>query len=160
MTNPYQAPNSQIETDSDNKSNRYAGFWARVAASLIDTFIWLIISLPLLYLIYGDSYFIPDANAPFLSGVADAMINWILPIFIIIGFWTLKQGTPGKILLKMKIVDAKTGERPTLKQWIIRYLGYIPAALILFLGFLWVIWDKKKQGWHDKLAGTVVVFSS
>ena len=160
MTNPYQTPSSEIETASDNKLDRYAGFWARVLASIIDTFIWLIITMPILYLLYGERYFIPDVNAPFVAGVADVVLNWILPIFIIIGFWVLKQGTPGKILLKMKIVDAKTGGRPTMKQWIIRYIAYIPAALILFLGFLWVIWDKKKQGWHDKLAGTVVVFSS
>jgi uncharacterized RDD family membrane protein YckC len=160
MTNPYQTPNSQIETKEDNKSDRYAGFWARVVASIIDTVVWLMLTLPMLYLIYGEHYFIPDVNAPFLAGTMDAVINWILPIFIIIGFWVLKQGTPGKILLKMKIVDAKTGGCPTIKQWVIRYIAYIPAALILFLGFLWIIWDKKKQGWHDKLAGTVVVFSS
>lgn len=158
MTNPYQAPSSEIETASDNKSRRYAGFWARVVASLIDTLLWVIVAFPVLYLIYGDSYFLPDVDAPFVAGTADTIINWVLPIFIIIGFWVLKQGTPGKILLKMKIVDAKTGGCPTMKQWIIRYLGYIPAMIVFFLGFFWIVWDKKKQGWHDKLAGTVVVF--
>jgi uncharacterized RDD family membrane protein YckC len=160
MTNPYQAPSGQIETISKNKSNQYAGFWARVVASLIDTVIWSILVLPVLYLIYGERYFIPDIDAPFIAGAADVIINWILPIFIIIGFWVLKQGTPGKILLKMKIIDAETGGCPSMKQWIIRYIGYIPALIVFFLGFFWVIWDKKKQGWHDKLAGTVVVFSS
>jgi len=60
----------------------------------------------------------------------------------------------------MKIVDAKTGLRPTLLQFIIRYIGYIPSALIFLLGLIWVVWDKKKQAWHDKMAGTVVIFTS
>jgi len=72
-------------------------------------------------------------------------------------FWVYKQATPGKILVKATIVDAATGGKPTMKQWIIRYLGYIPATLPLGLGLFWVGWDSRKQGWHDKLADTVVI---
>ncbi|MFW2124742.1 RDD family protein, partial [Acinetobacter ursingii] len=42
-------------------------------------------------------------------------------------------------------------------QGIIRYIGYIPATLVLFIGLIWVAFDSKKQGWHDKMAKTVVV---
>ena len=59
--------------------------------------------------------------------------------------------------IKAKIVDAKTGEKPTLTQFIIRYLGYFVAVIPLGLGIFWVAWDSKKQGWHDKMAGTLVV---
>ena len=45
-------------------------------------------------------------------------------------------------------------------QFIIRYLGYYVAMLPLFLGIIWVGIDKRKQGWHDKLAGTVVIRSN
>jgi len=44
-----------------------------------------------------------------------------------------------------------------LAQWLIRYVGYFVAVLPLGLGILWVAWDKKKQGWHDKMAKTLVV---
>jgi uncharacterized RDD family membrane protein YckC len=160
MINPYHTPSSQLEADSQGELIRYAGFWARVVASLIDTLLWLLISLPVLFLIYGEGYFIPEIDGSIIVGPIDALINWVLPIVIIITFWVLKQGTPGKILLKMKIIDAKTGSCPTMKQWVIRYLSYIPSTVVLLLGFFWVAWDKKKQGWHDKLAGTVVIFSS
>jgi uncharacterized RDD family membrane protein YckC len=160
MANPYHTPNSQLEVESQGGSIRYAGFWARVVASLIDTLLWLVISLPILFLVYGESYFIAEMDSPVIAGPIDALINWVLPIVIIITFWVLKQGTPGKILLKMKIIDAKTGECPTMKQWVIRYLAYIPSMVVLLLGFFWVAWDKKKQGWHDKLSGTLVVFYS
>jgi len=59
-----------------------------------------------------------------------------------------------------KIVDATTGEKPSLGQWVIRYIGYFPASIIFFLGLMWVGWDKRKQGWHDKMAGTVVVYEN
>ncbi len=38
-----------------------------------------------------------------------------------------------------------------------RYLGYFASTIPLCLGFLWIAFDKRKQGWHDKLAGTVVI---
>jgi uncharacterized RDD family membrane protein YckC len=56
-----------------------------------------------------------------------------------------------------RIVDAKTGGKPSFKQEAIRYLGYFVSTFPLCLGLIWVGIDKRKQGWHDKLAGTVVV---
>ena len=55
------------------------------------------------------------------------------------------------------IVDAKTFGRPSNRQLIGRYLGYYVSILPLGFGFLWIAFDKRKQAWHDKLAGTVVV---
>ena len=75
----------------------------------------------------------------------------------IIAFWLLKQATPGKIAISAKIVDAKTGGEPSIGQYIIRYIAYFLSTIPLCLGFIWVAFDSKKQGWHDKIAGTVVV---
>ena len=72
-------------------------------------------------------------------------------------FWVYRQATPGKMAIHAKIVDAKTGEKPSIRQYLIRYIGYIIATIPFGIGILWVGWDKKKQGWHDKLACTVVV---
>ena len=74
-----------------------------------------------------------------------------------IAFWLYKSATPGKILTKLKIVDAKTGEKPSVGQFLIRYLGFIIALLPFLLGVIWVGFDKRKQGWHDKLASTIVI---
>ncbi len=76
---------------------------------------------------------------------------------IILSLWFYGGTTPGKWLLKMRIVDAKTGAAPSRKQFIKRLLGYIPSALFFMLGFFWISWDKKRQGWHDKIANTVVI---
>ena len=72
-------------------------------------------------------------------------------------FWIVKSATPGKILLEITIVDAETGGKPSNAQLIGRYFAYYVSALPIMLGFIWVGFDKRKQGWHDKLAGTLVV---
>jgi len=54
-------------------------------------------------------------------------------------------------------VDGDSGGEPSLRQWCLRYLGYVVATLPLLLGFFWVAWDPRCQGWHDKIAGTVVI---
>ncbi|MFC6518537.1 RDD family protein [Undibacterium arcticum] len=61
------------------------------------------------------------------------------------------------MVIGARIVDAKTGGSPSFAQHVIRYLGYFVSTIPFCLGLIWVGIDKKKQGWHDKLAGTVVV---
>jgi uncharacterized RDD family membrane protein YckC len=136
------------------ENQEYAGFWIRVAASLIDTFVFLVVIAVPLTLIYGADYWTAQANA---TGFWDAMITYLFPIVITIWFWKKYLGTPGKMLLRLRVVDAKTGQALTTRQSVVRYLGYYVSLIPLFLGFIWVGIDKKKQGFHDKLAGTVVV---
>lgn len=133
----------------------YAGFFRRLLASLIDTLIFVaLISIVLLLLgrSVGDSILIQD-------NWLDIFLNNILPIIITVILWHRFKGTPGKLLLNCYVVDAKSGEPPNWTQSIIRYAGYFLSLFSLLLGFLWIIWDKKKQGFHDKLAGTVVVLN-
>lgn len=132
----------------------YAGFWVRVGASIIDTILLLFFVIPLMLAFYGDSYW---TDTSLIKGPVGLLVEWILPAVAVIAFWVAKQATPGKMALSMKIVDAKTGDRPSAGQLIGRYLGYFVSMLPLFLGILWVAFDRRKQGWHDKLAGTVVV---
>jgi uncharacterized RDD family membrane protein YckC len=56
-----------------------------------------------------------------------------------------------------RIVDANTYGPPSTGKLVGRYFAYLASIIPLFLGFLWIAFDKRKQGWHDKLAGTVVV---
>ncbi len=135
----------------------YAGFWIRTGAVIIDTILVLIIILPTLTVIYGKDYWVSDS---FIQGFWDMMFNFILPAIAVIFFWIYKSATPGKMATKLTIVDAKTGGKPSTGQFIGRYLGYYVSMIPFFLGFIWVGIDKRKQGWHDKLAGTVVIRSN
>ncbi|HEX5057633.1 MAG TPA: RDD family protein [Gammaproteobacteria bacterium] len=133
---------------------KYAGFWIRVAAALIDTVFVLMIIMPLLLAIYGKEYLTPQS---WIQGVWDFLLNYIFPAIAVIAFWTYKSATPGKMILKMKIVDAATGGKLTAGQSFIRYLGYYVSIIPLGLGLIWVGIDSRKQGFHDKIAGTVVI---
>jgi uncharacterized RDD family membrane protein YckC len=133
---------------------QYTGFWPRVGASIIDTILLLSIIFPLLITIYGWDYL---DSEEIIAGPADALLNYLFPIIAVVAFWFYKQATPGKMMINAQLVDAKTGGRPTIRQYLIRYIGYIIATVPFGLGIFWVAWDKKKQGWHDKMAGTVVI---
>lgn len=136
---------------------QYAGFWVRFGASVVDTILMLLITIPLLIVCYGfDTYWQAAQNGDFL-GIGEVIISWLLPIAATIWFWLKMQATPGKILFSLKVLDEKTGQPITLTQSVIRYLGYFASTIVLLLGFIWVAFDRKKQGWHDKMAGTVVV---
>lgn len=132
----------------------YAGFWIRLGALLIDVVIIMIVIYVPLSFIYGDNYLVGNQ---YYYGFWDVMIGDVLPIVATIWFWKRYRATPGKMATKLEIVDAKTGNTISTGQAIGRYLAYILAALPLCLGFIWVGIDKRKQGFHDKLAGTVVI---
>lgn len=133
------------------------GCW-RVAASLIDTVLLSLVALPLLAWIYGASYFSPSSSGV-VAGSADLLITWIAPAIAVMAFWIYQQATPGKMAVSARVVDARTGAPLTLVQSLVRYAGYFVSTIPLCLGLIWVGLDRRKQGWHDKMAGTVVVRS-
>ena len=144
---------SDIVTDNV-VGQQYAGFWIRLFASVIDSVLIMLLAAPLLTAIYGQDYWMDPTQS---STAIDALINYLLPALVIILFWIYRSATPGKMILNIAIVDAKTGGKPSTGQFIGRYLGYYLSMLPLFLGFFWVAFDKRKQGFHDKLAGTLVI---
>lgn len=136
------------------ENQEYAGFWVRVGACLIDTVVLLLVLAIPLTVINGTNYWLQEGTR---SGFWDILLGYIAPIVITVWFWKKFLGTPGKMLLRLRVVDAKTGQALSTPQAIGRYLGYYVSTIPLLLGFFWIGIDKKKQGFHDKLAGTVVV---
>lgn len=139
----------------------YAGFWIRTAASLVDTVLVMLLTIPLSFAVYGNvglnAGLDAGLDAPLAGGWADFLISFVLPAVAVIVFWRARQATPGKMLFGLRIVDAATGAAPGSRQLVGRYFAYFVSTIPLCLGFLWVGIDRRKQGWHDKLAGTVVV---
>lgn len=125
-------------------------------ATLIDTVVILCVTLPLLVAFYGWAY-LDMAKTGLVAGKADVLLTWVAPAVFAIAFWLFKQATPGKMAVGIKVVDAKTGNAMSLGQAIGRYVAYFMSTIPLGLGFIWAAFDPRKQGWHDKLAGTVVV---
>lgn len=131
-------------------SVHYAGFWRRTAASIIDSLMLVV----LMGLLVGSAFM--NANLLTLEG----LLRTALVLLITVGLWLKFLGTPGKLLLECQIVDADTFLPMSRKQALLRYVAYLASILPLMLGFFWVARDPRKQGFHDKIANTVVVFRS
>ena len=138
----------------------YVGFWKRLIAFLIDVFILTVITVPLLLAIYGRSYIKLAQEGGGIAGVWDFLIQYVLPTIAVIVFWRYRGATPGKMAISAKIVDAKTGGPASTGRLVVRYFAYLVSMLPLFLGFVWIAIDKRKQGFHDKIAGTLVVYDN
>lgn len=134
----------------------YAGFGRRLLANLIDGVLMAAWMIPALFYFYGDKLW---TDPHLIMGPADFIISWVLPMIGILVLWDRKQGTVGKLLLGLRIVDAETLMPLSRKQELIRYFGYFLSTLPLGLGFLWIVADARKQGFHDRLAGSVVIWA-
>ena len=145
-------------------TTEYVGFWARVGACLIDSVALMIVLVPVLLVAFGTDYFdamfmsaLNPGMTPQSNGLADDALQLLVAAALIIPFWIYLKATPGKMVIGAEVVDARTGGKLTLAQSVIRYLGYFVSIIPLCLGLIWVAFDPRKQGWHDKLAGTVVI---
>lgn len=132
----------------------YVGFWARSVAAIMDLILLLAIAVPIFWLLYERSALVLSSSSTIMAQV---MILGLLPPIAITFFWIRHYATPGKMSISAIIIDEKTAGPPSIWQLIGRYCAYFLSALPLGLGFIWIGFDHKKQGWHDRMAGTLVV---
>ena len=130
----------------------YATFWQRAVALLVDWLIVVVIAMPIIVVAFGADYFSLDP----LRRSGDLVIALAVG-GLIVGFWRYCGATPGKLAVGIKIVDAHTGGAPSTGRLVIRLLCYLLSAAPFYLGFLWAVVDRRKQAWHDKIAGTLVI---
>jgi uncharacterized RDD family membrane protein YckC len=123
-----------------------------VVASVIDSLLIVVVLVPLLVFYYGLDFGGKAAGA----ATSDFAIHVIVGVACIL-FWRYWGATPGKMAISARIVDAKTGRAPSTGSLVARYVGYFVSTLPLMLGFAWIAIDRRKQGFHDKIAGTVVI---
>ena len=150
---------------SDVTEMRYAEFGDRFMAFLIDSIVQLPVVAPFLWFLLradimafnGDPIALAAQLTESLESPLGRLILYGIPLVYCVLFWKYRSATPGKMILDMKIVDASTGGTPGAARLLLRYLGYIICVLTVFLGFLWILFDKRRQGLHDKMANTVVV---
>lgn len=153
-SNIYQAPASDLDTQIDSDHMEFAGFWIRAGASIIDSILLLIITTPLLLAVYGIDYWTSES---FINGVWDFLISYIFPAVAVILFWVYKSATPGKMWLGLQVVSLGEDRKISSGQAVGRYIAYYLSAIVLCLGYIWVAFDRRKQGWHDKLTNTAVI---
>jgi uncharacterized RDD family membrane protein YckC len=157
---PYQGPQPT-----------YAGFWIRLVARLIDG---LILGIPFgivfaVFAIAGGVFANNNSSSTQDSQNAAAaavfgggfLILWLLALVVQVGYWIYFWGTSGSTLgmrlLHLKVVDADTGSPIGYARATVRFLMSIVNSWACYIGWIWVAFDPRKQGWHDKVANSVVL---
>lgn len=143
---------SRIETRSSRLGNQYrsqremiyAKFWQRTGATIIDLILWVAFSFSIILLLPIDEEFLT------LTGF---FISWMYYALLDSSSW---QGTIGKKVMGISVCDLE-GSRISFLRATLRYFFHIFSALILYIGFLMVIFTKKKQALHDMMTSCVVV---
>ncbi len=120
---------------------KYAGFWRRFAAAFIDGLI--IGVLPNVVIHTGD-------------GTMTNSLSFIIGLGYSVWMNGTYGATVGKMVLHIKITK-ENGSKINYQDAALRYFASLLSAVVLGLGYLWMIWDVKKQTWHDHIAKTVVV---
>ncbi len=99
-----------------------------------------------------------------LAAIDEALgvLGYILGIVAVVAYFTYFEGgesgqTPGKRVCNIRVIDFNTGGPLGFGRGLIRWVARIPSQFVCYLGYLWMLWDREKQTWHDKAAGSVVV---
>jgi uncharacterized RDD family membrane protein YckC len=147
----------------------HAGFVSRAIAFTVDivvmsglllvtiAFINAVLGFFTLYGVVGRSATVAGPLHTAVTVVL-ALIGVVIAVGYPVGFWVMIGQTPGKALMGLRVMRTD-GQPLGLGRALLRYVGYWIAALPLFLGFLWVLGDPARRGWHDRLAGTCVVYT-
>jgi uncharacterized RDD family membrane protein YckC len=149
------------------REDSYGGFWRRAMAFFIDKIILFFTSLFILFIgmLALSISFLSHYREMLPERFEELTITFVaiyllMTVFISMFYFTYFHGaagqTPGKMIFGLKVVQT-TGEHMTFGLAFLRWVGYIISAFVFYLGFIWILFDAKKQGWHDKIAGTVVI---
>lgn len=158
----YAAPSAYGHDDRDGAAidpSQLAGVPRRLGAVLVDGLLPLVAYLPLVVVVWPVSTMEPSSGALTAVGLTAVAVYTALMGYMAYALVQLGQGrSPGKKLLGLRVISLETGRPAGFWRMMLRdVVGKWVSAVVLYLGFLWAIWDEKHQGWHDKIAGTVVV---
>jgi uncharacterized RDD family membrane protein YckC len=125
----------------------------RFAAWVLDAFIAGIVFTPLSSILWSSN----PSPWLFVALLAPAMV--LLFVYLVLFDGGRRGATPGKRIVGIRVADARTGGPLGYRRALIRRLGYYLGGLVLYIGWLWLLFDSRRQAWHDKVAGSVVVTS-
>jgi uncharacterized RDD family membrane protein YckC len=143
-------PPGQQAPQSFGASGPRAGFWARFGAVVIDGIVIGII--PIIILAIGGA-----------SSSGGLLVLGYLLFFVGgIAYQVYFEGGPtgqtlGKRAMGIRVIDFNTGGSIGYGRAFLRWIGRIVSGFLCYLGYFWMLWDKEKQCWHDKMANDVVV---
>ena len=160
----WEAPEQQI---GPAPGYEFAGHGGRLVAYILDSIlIYILLFGPLLVLIavgnaIGSDVSRPRAADPDAFSVLALVVVVVLGIVLVFGyfpfFWARSGQTPGMKPFGLVVVRDADGGPLRGRTAILRLIGMYVASAVFYLGFIWIFIDKRRRGWHDLIAGTVVV---
>jgi uncharacterized RDD family membrane protein YckC len=143
----------------------YAGFVSRLFAFGIDALVIVLIvsAIGVIFSIIDNIFILPSSSGggPIqidpLSALSGLFMSIIATVYFPF-FWVFTGHTPGMFLMGLTTVTLDGG---SVSFWraVVRTVGFFLSAFVFFLGFLWILIDNRRQGWHDKMAGTCVIYN-
>ncbi len=147
-TSGWQAPEPEI---GPAPGVVFAGPGARLVAYIVDVIIVSLVIVLLTIVGVALAVTIPLlAVLPFVAVV-------VIPLVYFPYYWSSSGQTPGMKMMGIRVVRDRDGGPVTGGQAVLRLLGYWVSGFVFYLGYVWIFIDKRKRGWHDLIAGTVVV---
>lgn len=136
----------------------YAGFWVRFLAIIIDGILLGVITAALTP-VWGPQVTVTGTGtaAAFEVNATANALGTLVGLVYFVGFWAWRGQTVGMMPFNMQVVSVADGKKIDVVRGLLRYVGFIIAAIPLFIGLIWAAFDSRKQGWHDKIASTVVI---
>ncbi|HEY8816156.1 MAG TPA: RDD family protein [Candidatus Dormibacteraeota bacterium] len=170
---PPPAPVQYAAPQYQGPQPTYAGFWIRLVARLIDG---LVLGIPFgivfgLFLVAGGVFANVSGSGSSSQDSQNAaaaaafgggfLLLYLLAFIVQVGYWIYFWGTSGATLgmrlLHLRVVDADTGGPIGYARATVRFLMSIVNSWACYIGWIWVAFDPRKQGWHDKVANSVVL---
>lgn len=169
--NLFESPHEEAELlqgkgieEEENETEAFevvekGGFWIRLLAFIFDFLFLNLISVLLL------AFWFSILKGGKVTDSSELLLSLFIPyyfltIFTSLSYYTILHGTKGQTLGKkvfgLRVVHI-SGRSLGFSQAFVRWVGYILCALTLNIGFLWIVFDKNKQGWHDRIANSFVV---
>jgi uncharacterized RDD family membrane protein YckC len=166
---------SALQTRSpETLLGHYAGLSSRLVAFILDTAIvsgiiistswfiatsWRLLQLaPLLTQIEQKSPILENLVAFVTSPIVYSLFTLLFVATYYIFFWITAGQTPGKGVMGLRVLP-RQGGKLKLSHAIVRYIGYYLSIIPFGLGIFWILIDDRRLAWHDKLAGTCVVYA-
>jgi uncharacterized RDD family membrane protein YckC len=176
MTTPTQSWQTPAEPAGPAPGVRFAGHAARLGAYILDAiFITLVASVVMVILLIP----VLGRLLPYVSdgvidrGEVDAMVSAMGPLIAVIVvaalalgivlilyfpfFWTRSGATPGMKVAGIRVVNDRDGSAIGWGTAFVRLIGMAISGSVFYLGYIWILIDSRRRGWHDLLAGTCVI---
>ena len=143
---------------------RPAGFISRFAAWFVDQLV-IVVAFAVMGMTVQLVFTFSGQSLPALSGdkiaalVGTAWFAFVVSAIYMALFWYLFGSTLGQLLFGLRVVRSDGSQFLSLPQVVVRVIGFYISMAVFFLGFLWILIDPGRRGWHDKLAGTKVIYT-